>query len=163
MDFLSDLDPEVIALLSDSDFEEGVKREARSLAGDALNTYREVALEGEDEKARVLAADRLLSLGGIDDSSQSSLPSGVSEEVFKIALAGLVSLGKIAQSSPSSPLILRDVTPARSDPRFAETSELSLPAPTPPVIENPPSLPKEHSLVAKERYEIRDRQLYEDE
>lgn len=163
MDFLSELEPEIIAQLSNEDFEDKVRSEAKSLAGEAIDTYRDVMNNGEDDKARVLAADRVLSISGID-SENKSLPLGVSEEVFKIAIAGFAQLASIARNSSSSNQILRDVSPAKSDPRKSEVSLLESSSQESSLEQIPLKESNEEivNVIAKERYEIVDRIPLED-
>jgi len=154
MDFLSDLDEEQVAALSDDDFQEAVQTEARSHAGDALRAYVEVATESDDDQARVKAADRLIAIGGFQEKAQkAALPSGVSEEVFRLAIAGLGQLAGIARSSASVDAILRNVTPAKVDPRPQVT--VTIPALT---DDSPLNRMEDNDevveLFAKERYEI---------
>lgn len=153
MRMLSDMASDELASLSDQDFQEVLQTEARSHADLAVQTYVDVAQSGEDENARVKAADRLLAVGGFQERNLGSgLPSGVSEEVFKLALVGFAQLAGIAKSAGSVNSILRDVAPARSDPRSAEVARLT----REPVPEPSPE-PEDFRLFQGERYEIVDR------
>jgi hypothetical protein len=157
MRMLSDLEPEELALLADSDFRESVQVEARSLAADAFDTYTEVMHSSDDDQARLKAADKILSLAGIEEK-QTALPLGVSEEVFKIALAGLGQLAGIARASSESSAILRNVTPAKSDPRAAtliEESKDDSPMSRKPITENDNDAII--NAISGERYEIIER------
>jgi hypothetical protein len=152
---LSDLEPEEIASLADEDFQEIVQSEARSHADLAIDTYVEVAERSDDDAARVKAADRILAIGGFQEKqSKTALPLGVSEEVFKIALAGLGHLAGIAQSSSSVNAILRNVTPAKTDPRpFVELKDDSPMNRQLPTDDNDAIV----NVIAGERYEIIER------
>lgn len=155
MDFLSELDVEDIVALSDESFRESVQDEARSLAGEAFDVYREVMSSSDDDVARLKAADKILSLSGIEEK-QTALPSGVSEEVFKLALAGLGQLAGIARTSPEAAAILRNVTPAKSDPRPMLEVEVD-DSPMNRREAYKPSNDEVVNLIAGERYEIIER------
>lgn len=160
MDFLSELDADVIAQLSNEDFEDHVVFEAKSLAGEAFDTYREVMTSSEDDRARIAAADKVLSLAGVNDN-RSSLPSGVSEEVFKIALSGLCQLASIAKASPKSSEVLRNVTPSRSSYQDQDSlPKISAPINAPGHLSQPEPINETMTFVSKERYEINDRSDY---
>jgi hypothetical protein len=155
MDMLSDLDADQIAELSDETFRESVQVEARTYMGDVLDTYHDVMTSSEDDVARVKAAKEISLLAGIQEDRQA-LPSGVSEEVFKLALAGLGQLAGIARTSSVSQQILRNVTPARADPRpMLEPAQDDSPMSRrpQPVDDNEAIV----NLVAAERYEITQR------
>lgn len=118
MQRLSELEPEELALLADSDYQETVQAEARELTEDAFSVYTEVMHSSDDDQARLKAADKVIALAGFKEKQQEMvLPTSISEEVFKIALAGLGQLAGIARSSPEAQAILRNVTPAKTDPR----------------------------------------------
>ena len=158
---LSELSEEQLLSIADNDFQETIQSEAKSLSQQAMNTYQEVMLSSDDDKARVQAADKILSLAGFQEKQSSSLPSGVSEEVFKLALAGLGQLAGIAQSS-GMPQILRNVTPEKTDPRpMFETSIDNSPMNRKTLIENEDSSEDNH--IIKERYEIIERKRIPDE
>jgi len=151
---LDEYEIEELAELADSDFQGTVQSEARTLVPDAFDTYREVMASSPDDQARLKAADKVISLAGFEEK-QSALNSSISEEVFKMALAGLGQLAGIARVSSNVEAILRNVTPAASDPRAV----VALPSPS--VDDSPLNrkLPDENEEVAtilqKERYEIR--------
>ena len=115
MNPLERLDPEELVALSDVDFQETIKLKAKALAATAMDTIEDVMSSSDDGQARLAAATKTLDLAGARDASRS-LPMGVSDEVFRIALAGFAQLASIAHDSNAAPL-LRDVSPARSDPR----------------------------------------------
>lgn len=117
MTALSELADEELLALSDLEFREQVQNEARLLAPQALETYQEVMTGAEDDRARVAAADKILLLAGVSDR-QNALPVGVTAEVFASALAGLGKIVGIANVSDASASILRNVTPAKADPRM---------------------------------------------
>ena len=159
---LSDFEPEELASLADSDFQESIQSEARSLSANAFDVYSEVMASSDDDVARIKAADKIIAMAGFQERQQSSLPIGVSEEVFKLALAGLGQLAGIAKGSAVAPQFLRNVTPAKSDPRL-NPMVLSKPQ----VDDSPMNQNRDSSLndndaivdaVARERYEIINRQ-----
>jgi hypothetical protein len=158
MDFLSELDADDIAQLSNEDFRDEVQREARSLAGDALDTYREVMNGSDDDRARIAAADKVLALAGIEEK-QAALPDGISADVFKLALAGLGQLAGIAKTSPAATAILRNVTPAHNDPR--PQIEISAPIDDSPMNRRVAAPHDDNesivNFIAGERYEIVER------
>ena len=126
MNPLSDLKPEEILALSDSDFQGKVKDHARTRTAKALSTIEEVMDESDDDQARLIAATKMLKIAKAEDEQLVALPTGISEEVFRIAIAGLGKLAEIAaDASPSS--VLRNVTPASTDPRpfIADDSPLN--------------------------------------
>jgi hypothetical protein len=129
MNPLERLDPEELVKLSDVDFQETVKLRAKALAATAMDTIEDVMNDIDDSQARMVAANKILDLAGAKDSAKS-LPFGITEEVFRIALAGLGQLSSIARSS-NNEMLLRDVTPAKADPRplkrLAEGTALTTP------------------------------------
>jgi hypothetical protein len=152
---LSEMEPEELALLADSDFRESVQCEARSLAADAFNTYEEVMSTSDDDAARIAAADRIMKLsGGMEEKAM--LPNGVSEEVFKLAIAGLGQLAGIARSSSESSAILRNVTPAANDPRHPSILQAQLidDSPMNRRLKSEDSNDEIANIIAGERYEI---------
>jgi hypothetical protein len=153
---LSDMEPDELALLADADFHESIQGEARSRASDAFDTITSVMESSDDDMARLKAADKVLALAGIEEKREA-LPSSVSEEVFRIALAGLGKLAGIASASGFQSMILRDVSPAKADPRPLLESGLDdspLNArPKPPIEDNEEIA----NLIAGERYEIFER------
>jgi hypothetical protein len=153
---LCDYEPEELASLSDLDFQETVQAEARSRVNDAFNTYDEVMSSSEDDAARVKAADKILSLAGFSEKQSSTLLSGVSEEVFKLALAGLGQLAGIAQNSSSASSILRNVTPAAVDPRplALESLDDDSPLNRNPKVELENDNDAITNILSGERYEI---------
>ena len=115
---LSDLSDDEVAELCDEDYQETIQSEARTRVDQAFSVYDEIMVGSDDDQARAKVADKILALSGFKEKQQQSqLPSSISEEVFKIALAGLGQLAGIAQASNGVNAILRNVTPARSDPR----------------------------------------------
>jgi hypothetical protein len=157
MNVLSDMDVEELALLADQDFREQVQVEARTLSGEAFDTYRDVMSSSSDDQARVKAADRILSLAGIEEK-QNILPSGVSEEVFKLALAGLGQLAGIAKLPNASTSILKNVTPAKNDPRLIP--QLEMPKDDSPMNTKSIAIDDNDAIlnvIAGERYEIYER------
>lgn len=156
MRLLSELSDGECAALADPEFQEVVQDNARELVSDAFDTYSDVMHSSDDDQARVKAADKILALAGYQEKqTQSLLPSGVSEEVFKIALAGLGQLAGIARSSASTSAILRDVTPAKSDPR----PQLAVAADDSPLNRKSAKESADNdaipAIISKERYEIR--------
>lgn len=115
MNPLERLSAEELVKLSDENFQDVIRQEARALSAQAMDTYEEVMASSDDDQARLMAADRVLKLSDAHDE-KLALPSGLTEEVFKIALAGLGSLAKIARASTNE-LVLKDVSPAKTDPR----------------------------------------------
>jgi len=143
---LEGLDPSELISLSDPDFRAKVKARGRALVQKAMRTYEEVMDDDDDPGARVLAADRIMKFAEAEDTSKS-LPTGISEEIFKVALLGLGSLAKIAGATTDTER-LRDVTPARADPRLTfipDDSPLNRPPVLPPrvLVENGSPEPKE--------------------
>ena len=116
MNPLEDLKPEELIELSDQDFQEVVRKHAKGKTAEAMRTIQEVMTDSDDDQARLLAANKMLKLAKAEEEETSALPFGISEEVFLAALSGLGKLASIAQKNqPSS--ILRNVTPAKADPR----------------------------------------------
>lgn len=118
MNPLESLDPEELISLSDVDFQEAIRRHARAKTSDAMNTIENVMNSSDDDQARLLAAGKILKIAKAEeeDEKRGLLGSGVSEEVMALALAGFAKLASIAaEGSPQA--ILRNVTPAQSDPR----------------------------------------------
>lgn len=115
MNPLDRLDPEELVALSDADFQESIKQRAKALAASAMDTIEDVMVSSDDDQARLIAANKTLDLAGARDDARA-LPFGISDEVFRIALAGFGQLAAIAGTSHSG-MILRDVTPAKTDPR----------------------------------------------
>ena len=113
-DPLAQLDPKELVSLSDSSFQETVRKHARGKTALAMQTIQEVMTESDDDQARLIAATKILKIAKAEDEqSGAALPFGITEEVLKIALAGLGKLASIAGANlPSA--VLRDVTPARS-------------------------------------------------
>jgi hypothetical protein len=157
---LSDFEPEELAALADADFRETVVSEARSQIADAFDTYHEVMTSSDDDQARVKAADRIVALSGFEEK-QTALPSGVSEEVFKLALAGLGQLAGIARASAPTDAIFRNVTPAATDPRLLPSIQAKDDSPMNVRAEASLAAEDDNAEIAmlfgKERYEIIDR------
>ena len=156
MKHFSDLEDNEISLLADSDFQDTIQGEARELVESAFDTYRDVMSSSDDDVARVKAADKIISLAGYQEKQQSALPSGVSEEVFKLALTGLGQLAGIARSSSNAESILRNVSPAKTDPRpvLPEMLRDDSPMNKAQLVPDNESIA---SVIAKERYEIFER------
>jgi hypothetical protein len=114
---LDGLEPEELIALSDIEFQGHVRRHARSKAGNAMATIEEVMNTSDDDQARILAATKMLKIAKAEEEEKGTfLPSSIPPEVFAIALAGLGKLAGIAQANlPQA--VLRNVTPASSDPR----------------------------------------------
>jgi len=128
MNPLEGLDPEELVKLSDVDFQERVRKHARAKTSDAMQVINEVMHESDDDQARLIAAAKMLKIAKAEEEEKTGvLPFGVSEEVFRIALTGLAQLASIA-STNKPPEVLRDVTPARADPRpfIADDSPLNV-------------------------------------
>jgi len=145
------IDGKELTTLSDPDFRQTVKARSRFLVEKAMRTYEEVMDDDDDPGARVLAADRIMKFAEAEDTSKS-LPTGLSEEIFKVALLGLGSLAKIAGATTESEK-LRDVTPARADPRLTFIPDDS-PLNRPPVL--PPRVLVENGLEPKEIFDEED-------
>jgi hypothetical protein len=118
MNPLDSLDPSELVSLSDSDFQETVKKHARAKVSEAFTTIEDVMASSDDDQARLVAASKILAIAKVDQEDSRVLPSSISEEVFRIALAGLGQIAKLA-SSTTETSVLKNVTPARSDPRLA--------------------------------------------
>ena len=114
---LDGLDPEELVLLSDVEFQAKVRKHARSKTADAMNVIEDVMHSSEDDQARLIAATKMLKIAKAEEEEKGAfLPSSIPPEVFAIALAGLGKLAGIAQANlPQA--VLRNVTPASSDPR----------------------------------------------
>ena len=154
MRLLEDLEDDEVIFLADADFHEVIQNEARNMVSEAIDAYREVATSSDDDNARVKAADRIIALAGFEEKGKE-LPSGISPEVFAQALAGLGVLAGIAQSSSAQSAILRNVSPAKSDPR----PQFAIPIDDSPMnrkVENP-------DQVLGERYEIIERKDFAQE
>lgn len=116
MNPLESLNPEELISLTDRDFQDSVKLRARALTGEAIEVIHEVMHESDDDQARLLAAGKILNVAKVEQEDLKALPLGVSEEVMRIALSGFAQLASIARDTTTTAK-LRDVTPARSDPR----------------------------------------------
>jgi hypothetical protein len=125
---LDGLDPKELVALSDIDFQDTVRKHARAKVADAFLTIEDVMDSSDDDQARLIAAGKILNIAKVDDERQKVLPLGVSEEVMKIALAGFAQLASIARDTTTT-AVLRDVTPARADPRplLPDLSPLDVP------------------------------------
>lgn len=150
---LCDLEDEELLALSSDEFCDSVEADAKLLVAEALETYSEVMHQDDDHGARVKAADKIMEIAGVR-KQQIALPQGISPEIFGLALAGLGQLAGIAKSSGASEQILRNVSPAKSDPRLVPQELL-----TPKASSRlPPSKPDNDSItevIAHERYEIK--------
>jgi len=144
---LDGLDPSILMQMSDGDFQHKIRSTSRGLTAKAMATYVDVMDESDDDAARVTAADRIIKLS--EAQQERSLPSGLTEEIFAMALAGLGRIAALSQASNPEP-IFRNVTPAKADPRpFAliDDSPLSVPPSVEPERkENVPPEDQEVSL-----------------
>jgi len=145
MNPLDSLDPEELVAMSDGDFQDTIQKKARALAAQAMDTIADVMISSDDDQARLTGAFKTLDLAGARDKS-SALPFGITDEVFRIALAGFGQLASIAACT--SPIqTLRDVTPARTDPRHPDAvGSLIPPKPRRPVEEEEED-PRDATLV----------------
>jgi hypothetical protein len=150
---LADLDDDELLALSSDEFSDSIEDAAKLLVSDALYTYSEVMDQDEDHGARVKAADKILELAGAR-KPQLALPQGISQEVFALAIAGLGQLAGIARDSAQSAAILKNVTPAKSDPRFAP-QELLVAKPSFSRIAPSSDNDSIVEAIAHERYEIK--------
>ena len=116
MNPLDGLNPEELISLSDVNFQVKVKTRARALTAKAMETIEDVMDSSDDDQARLIAAGKVLNIAKVEQEDLKALPTGISEEVFRIALAGLGQLAAIAAAA-RPPAHLIDVTPARADPR----------------------------------------------
>jgi hypothetical protein len=158
MRLITNLTNDQILMLSDKDFQDSVEDEARTSVPEAFTTYRDVMSSSDDDKARIMAADKIMSLAGIEEKEDSKLSSGISEEVFKLALAGLSQLAGVVKSASASPEVLRNVSPAKTDPRPSFTSPLELTSDSPLDRMNNQSDTESERNPYGERYEIRNRE-----
>ena len=129
---LENLDPAELASLSDKDFQEKVRHHARGRISRVLTTIEDVMDNSDDDQARLIAATKYLKIAKAEEEEKSSfLPPGVSEEVFKIALAGIAQLASIARDTTATAKLI-NITPARTDPRpfIPDDSPLN----TPPTV-----------------------------
>jgi hypothetical protein len=123
---LDALNPEDLILMSDEDFQETIRQKARAMSADAMSAIEDVMNNSDDDNARLVGAAKTLELAGAKEPS-TTLPFGLTDEVFKIALAGLGQLASIAREGRKEP-VLRDVTPAAADPRtLIDSSPLNAP------------------------------------
>jgi hypothetical protein len=132
---LEDISPEVLAGMSDTEYQGNVRKHARSKTIDAMHTIEDVMHNSDDDQARLIAANKYLKIAKAEEEEKfSALPNGISPEVFAIALAGLGKLVSIAAGTTVSAR-LRDVTPAKADPRpfIPDDSPLNLPAVSPSI------------------------------
>jgi hypothetical protein len=127
MNPLERLDPEELIKLSDEDFQDTVQQKARAMVAEAMETIQTVMVSSDDDQARLTAATKTLDLAGAREANKA-LPFGVSEEVFAIALAGLLKLPSLGTGET---LLLRDVTPAEADPRMLSLDDSPLNASAP--------------------------------
>ena len=141
-DPLTDLSPSALSLMSDADFQESVKTHARGKSAEAIAAIEDVMHNSDDDNARLVAASKVLHMAKVEDEKSTALPIGVSEEVMKIALAGLAQAALLASNSGSS-AVLRDVTPAKADPRkfIADDSPLNS-----PMLSEPKEVTNEEDL-----------------
>ena len=151
---LSDLDDETLLALSTEDFALSVEEEAKLLMPNVLETYKDVMDQDDDQGARVKAAEKISELAGVK-KQELALPQGLSAEVFGLALAGLGQLAGIARMSGIQEQILKNVTPAKSDPRLIpqellETSKPKAPRVGPKALDNEDII----GVIAHERFEI---------
>ena len=157
MNPLEKLDPEELIKLSDEDFQDTVQQKARAMVAEAMSTIEDVMTSSDDDQARLTAATKTLDLAGAREANKA-LPFGVSEEVFAIALAGLLKLPSLGTGET---LLLRDVTPAKADPRMlslddsplnAKAREVVASSNTNPIVENDENIPDclEDSLNVEE-------------
>jgi hypothetical protein len=124
---LDALDPQDLVAMSDEDFQDAIRQKARAMSATAMETIEDVMTSSDDDNARLVGAAKTLELAGSKEPS-TTLPFGLTDEVFKIALAGLGQLVSIAREDRKEP-VLRDVTPAKADPRsLVDSSPLSVPA-----------------------------------
>jgi hypothetical protein len=126
---LDGLEPAELIALSDIEFQGHVRRHARSKAGNAMATIEEVMNTSDDDQARILAATKMLKIAKAEEEEKGVImPFSISPEVLAIALEGLGKLARIAGANAPQ-AILRDVTPASSDPRpfIADDSPLNKP------------------------------------
>jgi hypothetical protein len=90
----------------------------------------------DDDQARLMAAGKVLNVAKVEQEDLKALPTGVSPEVFQIALAGLAKLASLAADTTITAR-LRDVTPAKADPRPAFGLPDDSPLNAPKVQRNP--------------------------
>ena len=126
MNPLEGLDPDELVALSDVGFQEKVKKHARAKTAEAFDVISDVMHNSDDDQARLIAAGKYLHIAKVEDEKAMATPIGVSEEVMRIALVGLGQLVSIARDTTVT-AHLRDVTPARADPRpfIADDSPLN--------------------------------------
>jgi hypothetical protein len=151
---LSDLSEDELLALSSDEFCDSVEDAAKLLVPDALDTYADVMNQDDDHGARVKAADKILELAGAR-KQQIALPPGLSPEIFGLALAGLGQLAGIARGSTAEAQILRNVSPAKADPRLMP-QELLAEKPKPSRAQDS-SIDNEAiaEVIAHERFEIK--------
>ena len=126
---LDDLNADELVTLTDVEYQGKVRKHARKRTAEAMNTIEDVMVNSDDDQARLIAATKMLKIAKAEDEErQLLLPVGVSEEVMKIALAGFGKLANLARDTVQTS-ILRDVTPAKSDPRpsLPDLSPLDIP------------------------------------
>jgi hypothetical protein len=114
MNYQDRLDPNDMLQATDDEFQLHVRKRARAMAPQALETYQEVMLSSDDDQARINAADRVLKLS---DAQEEKAPQAlISEDLLKGALAGLMMVAGIAKEGREKP-ILKDVSVPRADTR----------------------------------------------
>ena len=116
MNYQDRLDPDEMLQSSDADFQLHVRKRARAMSPQALETYREVMAESDDDQARINAADRVLKLS---DAQEEKAPQAlISEESLRAAIAGLAVAAAIAKEGRERP-ILKDISTPKVDTRPA--------------------------------------------
>lgn len=113
---LERLNSEELVQMANADFQVSIRSRAKALSAKALDVIEDIMSTSEEDDTRLAAATKVLSLAGVSDATKS-LPLGVSEEVFRLALSGLGQLAGIASASTHVNAIMRNVTPAATDPR----------------------------------------------
>ena len=116
MNYQDRLDPNDMLQATDDDFRFHVRKRARALSPQALETYNEVMCSSDDDQARINAADRVMKLS---DAQEEKAPQAlISEDALKAALGGLLVLANIAKEGRERP-ILKDISTPKVDTRMA--------------------------------------------
>jgi len=106
-----------LADLTDVEYQDQIRRHARTKTSEVLGVIQDVMHNSDDDQARLLAANKYLKLAKAEEEDKlAALPITVSPEVMMAALAGLGQLASIARDTTSTQ-VLKNVTPAKADPR----------------------------------------------
>jgi len=111
-------EPDSLIESSDAEIVDVVKRQARVRLADAFSTYDDVMHSSDDDRARIAAADKMVSLAGADSVLVGSL--GISEEAFQAAFIGMAHMAGAVIAGRRIDEIIRNVTPEKAPPEQQE-------------------------------------------